>query len=188
MRNLSHLLLKLFFCSIPFIYACGGSEGTGEAETEVIYSGNDQINPKDKESLIDRNKKMILLEQQKIDSFIAKNNYKMEKTKTGIHYHIDQTGKGEQPKNLAEVELKYTIHLLNGDYCYSSDSSGVMQIKIGQSNEPTGLQEALQLIPCGSKATIIIPSYLAYGISGDGNKIRSQASLVYNIELLKVKN
>lgn len=77
--------------------------------------------------------------------------------------------------------------MLNGDYCYSSDSSGVMQIKIGQSNEPTGLQEALQLIPCGSKATIIIPSYLAYGISGDGNKIRSQASLVYNIELLKVK-
>jgi FKBP-type peptidyl-prolyl cis-trans isomerase len=181
-------LLKIVIICIPFIYACSGSEGTGGSENEVIYSKNDQINPKDKESLIDRNKKMILLEQVKIDSFIAKNNYKMEKTKTGIHYVIDKVGKGEQPKNLAEVELKYTIHLLNGDYCYSSDSSGVMQIKIGQSNEPTGLQEALQQIPCGSKATIIIPSYLAYGISGDGNKIGSQESLVYNIELLKVKN
>lgn len=188
MRKLSHSLLKLVICCIPFIYACGGSEGTSEAETEVIYSGNDQINSKDKESLIDRNKKMILLEQEKIDSFIAKSNLKMEKTKTGIHYSIEKLGKGEQPKNLAEVELKYKIHLLNGDYCYSSDSSGVMQIKIGQSNEPTGLQEALQLIPCGSIATIIIPSYLAYGISGDGNKIGGQASLVYNIELLKVKN
>ncbi|MEN9331461.1 MAG: hypothetical protein RLZZ94_551 [Bacteroidota bacterium] len=188
MRKLSTSLLRLLAICIPLIYACGGTEGTGGSDNEVIYSGNEQINPKDKESLIDRNKKMILLEQEKIDSFIAQKNYKMEKTKTGIHYIIDETGKGEKPKNLAEVELKYTIHLLNGDYCYSSDSSGVMQIKIGQSNEPTGLQEALQQIPCGSKATIIIPSYLAYGISGDGNKIGSQASLVYNIELLKVKN
>ena len=71
MRKLSHSLLKLVICCIPVIYACGGSEGTSEAETEVIYSGNDQINSKDKESLIDRNKKMILLEQEKIDSLVV---------------------------------------------------------------------------------------------------------------------
>lgn len=188
MRKLFNTLIRFFMIGIPLLYACGGTEGTGGSENEVIYSGNNQINSNDKESLIDRNKKMILLEQNKIDSFIAKQEYKMEKTKTGIHYLIGLNGKGETPKNLAEVELKYTIHLINGDYCYSSDSSGIMKIKIGQSNEPTGLQEALQLIPCGSKATIIIPSYLAYGISGDGNKIGRLASLVYNIELLKVKN
>lgn len=81
MRNLSHLLLKLFICSIPFIYACGGLEGTGEAETEVIYSGNDQINSKDKESLIDRNKKMILLEQQKLILSLQRTIIKWRKLK-----------------------------------------------------------------------------------------------------------
>ena len=82
------------------------------------------------------------------------------------------------------MTLKYKIELLDGTYCYSSDSSGVLQIKIGQSDEPTGLQEVLQLIPRGSIAKVIIPSYLAYGLSGDGNKIGSGASLVYDIAII----
>jgi len=188
MNNPNKIIFQLLLVTLTFIVGCGGMEATNEKENEVVYSTNDSPTPNDKESLIDRNKKMILIEQEKIDSFISNNNYLMEETKTGIHYLISEVGKGDKPKNLAEVVLKYNIKLLDNSYCYSSDSSGVLQIKIGQSNEPTGLQEVLQLIPCGSKAKIIIPSYLAYGISGDGNKIGSGASLVYTIELLKVKN
>ncbi len=188
MINKNKIIFQLLLVILPCIVGCGGMEVTNEKENEVIYTTNNNPTTHDKESLIDRNKKMILIEQAKIDSFIAKNNFVMEETKTGIHYLINEVGRGEKPKNLAEVKLKYNIKLLDNTYCYSSDSSGVLQIKIGQSNEPTGLQEVLQLIPCGSKAKIIIPSYLAYGISGDGNKIGSGASLVYTIELLKVKN
>jgi FKBP-type peptidyl-prolyl cis-trans isomerase len=186
-KSLKDIALILFFVSSIF-FGCTGTENSSEKDNEVVYNGGDKSNNQNKESLIDRNKQMILEEQEKIDSFISKNNYKMEETKTGIHYSISEVGKGEKPKTLSEVALKYTINLLDGTYCYSSDSSGVLQMKIGQSSEPTGLQEVLQQIPCGSKAKIIIPSYLAYGLSGDGDKIGSGASLLYTIELLKVKN
>lgn len=182
------LYVKLFLCFTPLIFGCGTGDESTERDNQVVYNGGDKNTGDSKEELIDRNKKMMLLEQEKIDSFIKKTKLVMDETKTGIHFKIDSLGKGEKPKNLSEVELKYSIYLLDGSYCYSSDSSGVLQMKIGQSNEPTGLQEILQQIPCGSKAKIILPSYLAYGLSGDGDKIGSGASLIYNIELLKVKN
>jgi len=34
---------------------------------------------------------------------------------------------------------------------------------------------------------LIVPSYLAYGLTGDGNKINGAQSLVYNVELIEVK-
>jgi len=40
----------------------------------------------------------------------------------------------------------------------------------------------------GSKAIIIVPSYLAYGLTGDGEKIGGRETLVYQIEILKVRN
>mgnify|MGYP003337750243 FL=1 len=169
---------------LMFMVACSGSESASEKDNEVIYSGDTGKDTSGKESLIDRNKKLILLEQEKIDAYKVKHQLTMEKTKTGIHYKIDFVGKGEKPHTLDEVTLKYKIELLDGTYCYSSDSSGVLQIKIGQSDEPTGLQEVLQLIPRGSIAKVIIPSYLAYGLSGDGNKIGSGASLVYDIAII----
>ncbi|MFM7015860.1 MAG: FKBP-type peptidyl-prolyl cis-trans isomerase [Bacteroidota bacterium] len=184
-RSLSPLLFSMAIYLL--ISSCSGTDNTGEKDKEVIYNGGGQVQTKDRESLIDRNKKMILLEQEKIDSFLLKNQLIMDETKTGIHYKIEVTGNGEKPKTLDEVSLKYKLNLLDGTYCYSSDSSGVLQLKIGQSDEPTGLQEVLQEIPRGSKAKIIIPSYLAYGLSGDGDKIGGGESLVYTIELLKDK-
>jgi FKBP-type peptidyl-prolyl cis-trans isomerase len=89
---------------------------------------------------------------------------------------------------MSEVKLKYKVGLLDGSYGYSSDSSGVMDIKLGQSDEPTGLQEGILKLNEGGKALLIVPSYLAYGITGDGNKITGAQPLVYNIELIEVKN
>jgi FKBP-type peptidyl-prolyl cis-trans isomerase len=110
----------------------------------------------------------------------------MEKTATGLRYKIIKKGTGPLPKMMSDVELNYTITHLDGTYCYSSDSSGVLGFTMGQSNEPGGLQEALLSIPQGSTAMLILPSYLAYGLTGDGDKIQGGESIIYNIEVLKV--
>ena len=120
------------------------------------------------------------------EDFVAKKKLQMEKTATGLRYKIIKKGNGAVPRMLSDVELNYTITHLNGNYCYSSDSSGVLGFTMGQSNEPGGLQEALLNIPQGSTAMLIIPSYLAYGLTGDGDKIQGGESLIYTIEVLKV--
>ena len=140
-----------------------------------------------REKLIELNKQRIAAENEDIDAYIQRRGYKMETTETGLRYLISQKGSGEFAQWMNEVKLKYKLELLDGSYCYSSDSSGVLDLKLGQSEEPTGLQEGILKLNTGSKALVIVPSYLAYGITGDGNKIIGQQSLVYHIELIAIR-
>ena len=140
-----------------------------------------------REKLIDINKERIAEEDDQMDAYINRFGYKMQATKTGLRYLILYQGKGEKPQMMSVVKLKYKIELLDGTYCYSSDSSGVLEMKLGQSEEPTGLQEGVTRLNEGGKALFIIPSYLAYGLTGDENKIVGAQSLVYHVELIEVK-
>ncbi len=154
------------------------------------HSSNQSPKPdenKMREKLIDLNKERIAEENDQIDEYINRFGYKMNTTETGLRYTILNKGKGENPKWMSDVKLKYRVDLLDGTYCYSSDSSGVLDIKLGESDEPTGLQEGVLKLKAGGKALLIVPSYLAYGLTGDGNKINGAQSLVYNIELVEIK-
>jgi FKBP-type peptidyl-prolyl cis-trans isomerase FklB len=55
------------------------------------------------------------------------------------------------------------------------------------SNLIPGLNEAIQLMPIGSKWRIFIPSPLAYGSSGLPNKIPPHTALVFDISLIEIK-
>ena len=49
-----------------------------------------------------------------------------------------------------------------------------------------GWVEALQLMPEGSKWKLFIPSDLAYGERGAGDKIGPNAALIFDVELIKI--
>ena len=49
-----------------------------------------------------------------------------------------------------------------------------------------GWVEALQLMKAGSKWRLFIPSQLAYGPQGAGGVIGPNATLIFDVELLKV--
>ena len=139
------------------------------------------------EDLIAINKNRVKEEQEQIGDYISRYGYKMQDTETGLHYFLEKEGKGGAAKFKSSVTLKYRINFLNGNYCYSSDSSGVLHFVMGQSDEPSGLQEGLVKLKEGGKAIFIVPSYLAFGLTGDGNKIGPSQTLVYHVELLKVE-
>ena len=159
----------------------------------LLGSCNQQSKPDDvekeisNETLIGINKALVNEEQEQIADYIQRYGYQMEATETGLHYLKTLEGTGAAPEFRSLVILNYKINFLNGDYCYSSDSSGVLQFRMGQSDEPSGLQEGLMKLKAGDKAIFIVPSYLAYGLTGDGNKIGPSKTLVYHVELLKVE-
>jgi FKBP-type peptidyl-prolyl cis-trans isomerase len=51
----------------------------------------------------------------------------------------------------------------------------------------SGLEEVILFLKKGDRAKIIIPSHLAFGLVGDGNKIPAMATLVYDLELIELK-
>ncbi len=109
----------------------------------------------------------------------------MNITQTGLRYQINPSNiEGDSVRALDQVSIDYKVSLLTGETVYSSDSTGSMSITIGRSDVANGLQEGLQLMRTGERALFIVPSHLAYGLTGDGDKISGFQTLVIEIESL----
>jgi FKBP-type peptidyl-prolyl cis-trans isomerase len=66
---------------------------------------------------------------------------------------------------------------------YCSDSLGKKHFVVNRSEEIDALHEAVQLLRPGAKARLVIPSYLAYGVAGDGDRIQGLQPIIMEITL-----
>ena len=139
------------------------------------------------DTLININKRLVRDYQRIIKFYIAKKGWKMDSTGTGMWYQIYYKTNGYIPKSGDKVTIDYTIRLLNGKVCYSSDSLGPKVFTIDNSAVISGLNDAVQLMPVGSKARFIIPPYRAYGLSGDGDKVPPNSIIICDIYLKNVQ-
>lgn len=147
----------------------------------------DQDLAKAQKELIRENKRQHTEEMKAIKDFIATANWPMQETNSGLHYWIYTNGSGNTAQKDEVVWMAYTISLLDGTLCYSADSLNAKQIHIGHDNIETGLHEALQLMRAGDKAKFIFPSHLAFGFTGDSKKIPQNASVIYDLHLLRIE-
>jgi FKBP-type peptidyl-prolyl cis-trans isomerase len=59
-------------------------------------------------------------------------------------------------------------------------------VKVGRDNVESGLHEAIQLMRKGDRAKFDLPSFRAFGLTGEG-KIPMNASVVYDIYLVEIQ-
>jgi FKBP-type peptidyl-prolyl cis-trans isomerase FkpA len=151
----------------------------------------EQNRPKDnkeQEALLRANKYMVKKDADNISAYCKRHHWNMKETESGLWYDIYYKDKGKTPEPGAQVTLKYKIELLDGTYCYSSDSSGNKIFSLGSGKVETGLEEGIGLMKVGDKARFIIPPHLAFGLMGDNNRIPPRSIIVYDAELLKAEN
>ena len=172
-RNILHIIL--FFAII--IASC-----TNQPEKQDSKSAKAS-----KESLIKANKTLVKTEDQRIEDFISRYKWEMNETKTGLRYMVYENGHGPLARKDNIVRLNYSVKLLTGELCYSSKKLGPKEFRVGKGGVENGLEEAILFLKKGDRAKIIIPSHLAFGLVGDGNKIPAKATLVYDIELIELK-
>jgi FKBP-type peptidyl-prolyl cis-trans isomerase FkpA len=154
---------------------------------ESSDKGKQMQNPsKYKEPLIKANQEAVKEENEQIDDFIRRHNWKMETTSTGIRIMITKQGIGAKTIPGKTVKLSYTVTFLTGDTVYTALKDGPLVFEAGKGQVITGLEEAILLLKVGDRAKIIIPSHLAFGLIGDQKKIRHKASLVYDIEFISM--
>lgn len=154
--------------------------------TSVKRDNGSEVMPQ-KEELIRHQKSVIRNEDEDIENYIARRNYPIITTQTGLRYYVYQRGVGaDLIREEDVVEINYKVSLLDGTLIYSSDNLGKLELKVGRSGLANGLQEGLRYLRAGDKAILIIPSHLAYGLSGDGDKIGQFQVLVMDVEVLSV--
>ena len=121
------------------------------------------------------------------DDFLAANGQKegIVTTESGLQYEILTEGKGEKPGPTSKVTTHYHGTTLDGNVFDSSVDRGE-PIQFPVNGVIKGWTEALQLMPVGSKWRLFIPSDLAYGPRGSGEKIPPHAALIFEFELISI--
>ena len=155
------------------------------------HKENERTNDKslfNKKSLIKVNKYLVKKDAEIIRDFVERRNWNMDTTETGLWYMIYKKGNGKKAKTDKIATINYSIDLLDGSHCYSSDSLCPKKFRIGKGGVESGLEEGILLLREGDRAKFILPPYMAHGLLGDEKKIPPRAILLYDIELIQISD
>jgi FKBP-type peptidyl-prolyl cis-trans isomerase len=129
----------------------------------------------------------VAAEKAKQEAELDKVAAGFESTETGLRYKMIQKGDGAKAEKGKKVSVHYEGSLLNGqvfDSSYKRNAPIDFQLGIGQ--VIPGWDEGISLLQVGDKARFVIPSDLAYGSAGAGGVIPPDATLIFDVELMKV--
>ncbi|MBD1922815.1 FKBP-type peptidyl-prolyl cis-trans isomerase [Microcoleus sp. FACHB-831] len=111
----------------------------------------------------------------------------VQTTDSGLKYVELQEGTGATPKKGQTVVVHYTGTLENGTKFDSSrDRNEPFSFKLGVGKVIKGWDEGLSTMKVGGRRQLIIPPDLGYGRSGAGGVIPPNATLIFDVELLKI--
>lgn len=120
-----------------------------------------------------------------IETYLSENGLTAESTAEGLRYTITTAGDGNFPASGNSVTVNYTGKLLNGNV-FDSNNSGGFSFALGTGRVIRGWDIGIALLSKGGKATLYIPSGLAYGTRGAGNTIGSDEVLIFDVELVDI--
>jgi FKBP-type peptidyl-prolyl cis-trans isomerase len=123
------------------------------------------------------------------EKFLSENKSKegVTTTESGLQYKVITEGSGASPAETDTVVTHYTGTLINGevfDSSYKRNSPATFPVN----GVIPGWTEALQMMKVGSKWKLFIPAELAYGEQGAGANIGPNEVLIFDIELLEIKD
>lgn len=105
---------------------------------------------------------------------------------SGLQYQVLTQGSGAKPSATDNVTVHYRGTTIDGKEFDSSYSRGA-PATFPLNRVIAGWTEGLQLMPEGSKYRLFIPSNLAYGEQGAGPDIGPNATLIFDVELIKIE-
>ena len=135
-------------------------------------------------------KKIVELKEAEILKFIENdslNKYKI--SPNGFWYTYVHRIQEDlvTPKTGDIVELSYDIRDLSDIILYSKETLGIKNYMVDKEDFISGIQKGIKLMKVGETIIFVIPSYNAFGISGDGNKIGINKTIKSKVTLLNIK-
>lgn len=153
---------------------------------------------KDQEAaLADYNKEAEAENQREIkqvEEYMAKNNFKGEKTKSGAFVVIEQPGDASLKADSGMVAtIMYRGKLMSNGLVFDTNMDSTkghtdpITVNVGARGVIQAWEEALPYFGKGAKGKIFVPAFLGYGSMGAPPDIMPYANLVFDMEVLDVK-
>ena len=140
-----------------------------------------------KENLINANRIIAQSEEQQIDAYLERRGWPNKKLSNGVwvaEYENSEVAPGRAIGYEDTVAIRYSVSTLGGNDIYDWRTDTVIA---GHLQPTRGLDAALRTLHENTTARVIVPSEQAYGIVGDGDRIRTRTVLVYIVEVKQVK-
>ena len=108
-------------------------------------------------------------------------------TDSGLQYVVIEEGDGASPQPGQRVFVHYVGTLEDGTKFDSSRDRGrPFDFTIGQGQVIKGWDEGVGMMKVGDRRKLIIPPDLGYGARGAGGVIPPNATLIFDVELLRI--
>jgi FKBP-type peptidyl-prolyl cis-trans isomerase len=172
------------------------SFGGDDIDTDQVWrgfldkfaTGKVKLSPEQFEaSLQALNQAMLDRRRAEGDAWLVENAERegVKKTESGLQYEVLKEGDGPIPKLEDRVQVHYHGTLIDGSVFDSSVERGKPS-EFSPRGVIPGWQEALVMMPKGSKWKIYVPANLAYGERPRGDKIKPNSPLIFELELLDI--
>jgi len=116
--------------------------------------------------------------------YIVENGLDCTRAENGLYYTIHQMGDGELLGRGSPVKADYKGYFLDGKIFDSSYQRGKpIRFTVGQM--AAGWDQGMTYVNRGSKITLLLPSFLAYGEEGFQDIVPPNTVLVFEIDIKK---
>ncbi len=124
---------------------------------------------------------------REIDSYLTANDLVADTTASGLRYILHSDSTDRRPDLCDVATVSYTGYFPNADTTIVFDASGEQDFTFDLgSNLVEGWREGLLLLSETDSMTILMPSYLGYGLSPPANsEIPENQILIFDIKLIE---
>lgn len=132
-------------------------------------------------------KQMLLAEQEEevMLDYLAREGITQKPTSTGLYYIENERGDGPKVEAGQLVSVHYEGRLIDGTVFDSSHNRGEpIEFVVGQGWVIPGWDEGITMMHIGGKATLVIPSHLAYGDRAPSPLIPPFSTLIFDVEVV----
>jgi FKBP-type peptidyl-prolyl cis-trans isomerase len=137
---------------------------------------------------VEKNKAIAEKNRKDGEAFLADNKARegVVTLESGLQYKILKAGNGDKPALKDTVVVEYRGNFIDGTEFSNSRTRGKPgMFAVGTAIK--GWQQALQMMPVGSIWQLFVPAHLAYGERGAGGLIRPNSTLIFETELVGIK-
>lgn len=169
------LLVVLLAC---FVWSC---EQNQEARRPLSQASGSFM-----KKSIERNKKLVASEEDRIQAVIKKNaGIEFLASKKGYWYHFSKRNMQDTltPKKGDVAFYDYEVKDLKGNIIYTKEETQPQTYYVDKQNIMMGLRDGIKLMRKKETFVFLFPSHMGYGYHGDNKKIGTNIPLLCTVTL-----
>lgn len=133
------------------------------------------------------NQKRLEEEPARIEKFVKDHNVNVAPSASGVYYLEIEKGTGAYVEEGDIVTIHYNLYNIEDKLIETSYYGEPMVFVYGTGDMVPGIEEALEKMRVGGKATIIVPSPMGFGNVAIDEELPANSTVIFDLELIDVQ-